>query len=73
MIDEPIEAGPHKGKRICHFCKFGTDVLKGSDGTIYKRDEVVADYKKFCEDIYHKPELYIKFNKSLINDAVAKK
>lgn len=72
MIDEPIEEGPDKGKRKCHFCKLNTDTLVGSDGTVYRKLEVLADYKKFCDDVYLKPEIYVKFNKSLIDDSIAK-
>ena len=65
MIDEPITEGIDKGKRKCHFCKSGKDYLLGTDGEIYKKDDVCMDYKKFCNDVYWKPELYVKFHKSL--------
>ena len=72
MVDEPFEEGEHKGKRMCHFCKYKTDVLVGTDGTRYVKAEVEADYRKFCDEVYQNPEIYTKFNKAMVDSAVAK-
>ena len=73
MIGEQITDGEHRGKRMCHFCQYGQDHLIGSDGSVYKKDDVCADYKQFCDGVYHKPEIYVLANKSLIDGSVAKK
>lgn len=34
FIDEPIEFGDDKGKRKCHFCMIGSNVITTKDGTV---------------------------------------
>lgn len=72
MVDDPLETGEHKGERICHFCKYGTDKLVGTDGTIYEKQAVLKDYQDFLNDVYHRPAIFKAFSKSIVDSAVAK-
>lgn len=72
MVDPPIEEGEHKGKRMCHFCKYKTDTLIGSDGTKFPKEAVIKDYQKFCEQMYKSPSVYKAYGKAIV-DSQAKR
>lgn len=70
MIDELEKSGEYEGKRICHFCKYNTDVLIGKDGTKYEKQAVLKDYRDFCEEIYQKPSTFTTLSKLTVDHAV---
>ena len=58
--------------KVCHFCKEQKDYLLGSDGTIYRKDEVIYDYYKLTKKLANSNDLKDKMNKIIVDKAVEK-
>lgn len=65
-----VDKDEKTGKYICHFCKNGTDVLIGGGGTIYKRGEVIEDYRILVDRIAHSSKLQDAVKNAQVERAV---
>jgi len=59
------------GKKICHFCQKGTDVLVGTNNTVYRKDEVVYDYSVLIKRLADSKELRKKISQAAVDKAVS--
>lgn len=60
------------GKKQCHFCKNKTDVLIGTNNTVYKKAEVIYDYAVLIKRLAESKELRKKMSQHIVDNAVSK-